>query len=55
MINIDKDLNLMNALFEVMRNDITVMSEHGDSEKSLELELINADLETLLQYAEIYL
>lgn len=55
MIKIDDTLKLMNALFEVMRNDITVMSEHGDSEKSLELELINADDNTLQEYAKIYL
>lgn len=55
MININDSLNLMNALFEAMRNDLTVMSEHGDSEKSLELELINADYETLLEYSKIYL
>lgn len=55
MIKIDDTLELINALFEAMRNDLTVMSEHGDSEKSLELELINADDEILQEYAKIYL
>lgn len=55
MIDITSTLELIEKLFEAMRNDINIMSEHGDSEKSLELELINADNDILQEYAKIYL
>lgn len=46
---------LIEKLFDVMSNDICVMSEHEDSEESLMDELQTADDEILASYKEIFL
>lgn len=47
--------NIIRALFEAMRCDMGVMSEHGDSEKSLLRELCRADADILAAYKETFL
>ena len=42
-------------LFEAMRNDIGVMSEHGDNEQSLLNEIMTADNDIIQAYKEIFL
>ena len=46
---------LIKKLFDVMRNQIEVMAEHGDSEKSLMRELCRADADILNEYKAIFL
>lgn len=43
------------ALFEVMRTQMEVMSEHGDNETSLFNEILTADTEIIEAYKSLYL
>lgn len=47
--------NRIKNLFEVMKNQLEVMAEHGDNENGLLEELKNADNETLTTYENIFL
>lgn len=42
-------------LYEAMRNDLSVMAEHGDSEESLLEEIKTADQDILEAYIETFL
>ena len=48
-------MDIRQKLFEAMRNDLTVMAEHNDSEESLLAELNTADPEIIAVYAETFL
>lgn len=47
-----KDFNL---LFDAMKNDISVMYEHGDNERSLYNELLTCDMDIYNYYLDFYL
>jgi hypothetical protein len=51
----EKKMDIRQKLFEAMRNDLTVMAEHNDSEQSLLEELNAADPEIIAVYAETFL
>ena len=43
------------TLFDIMSNDMEVMSEHGDSEESLLLELAFADDDQIAEYKQTFI
>ena len=51
----DPIYDLRYRLFFAMRNDLGVMAEHNDSERSLYKELANADIDILNEYKAIFL
>ena len=48
-------MDIRKALFEIMRNDISVMAEHNDDENSLLNELMTADQDIIDIYTETFM
>ena len=47
--------DIKQRLFQIMRNDLSVMAEHGDNEQSLYNEIMTADPEIIAAYTETYM
>lgn len=45
----------IDLLFDVMRNEISVMYEHGDNEQALYNELLTCDIDIYNYYLDFYL